>query len=219
MALRLAVRIASTVAIAVLAYLITSPLVRILAGGGWPLAAQVALWAAYGAVALAVVTILERDARVHVTRAAARRAAGEERARRLAASGEPFELGSTEFEGVVVAELAALPVWIRGELDARRVHLHTAEVREGAPNVLGLYERRPVAAGAFGGTTVDVDAAITLYRLPIMFHARTASRLGDVVRETLLHEVGHALGMSEDDLDRYSIGNQPRPDAIRVPRR
>jgi hypothetical protein len=33
---------------------------------------------------------------------------------------------------------------------------------------------------------------------------------------TLLHEVGHFFGMTEDDLDRYEIGNRPRPDAARV---
>jgi predicted Zn-dependent protease with MMP-like domain len=219
MALRLAVRAAATVAIAVLAYMITSPILRIVAGGDWSLAVRMALWTAYGLVALVIAVALERDARSHLAAAAARRAAGEERARRLASSGEPFPPSTTEFDGVVAAEFTALPDWIRAELDARRVHVHTAEMREGAPNVLGIYERRPIAAGTFGGATVDVDAAITLYRLPLMFHARTASRLGDAVRATLLHEVGHALGMNEDDLDRFSIGNRPRPDAIRVSRR
>jgi hypothetical protein len=32
------------------------------------------------------------------------------------------------------------------------------------------------------------------------------------------HEVGHALGMTEADLDAYTIGNEPHPDAAPVRR-
>jgi hypothetical protein len=34
-----------------------------------------------------------------------------------------------------------------------------------------------------------------------------------VVHDTLLHELGHLFGMTEGDLDGYTIGNNPRPDA------
>jgi hypothetical protein len=37
------------------------------------------------------------------------------------------------------------------------------------------------------------------------------------VHDTLLHEVGHLFGMSEADLDRYTIGNNPAPGAHQVP--
>ena len=54
---------------------------------------------------------------------------------------------------------------------------------------------------------------ITLYRLPIMRAAGSGDRLRQVVHETLLHELGHLFGMSEHDLDEYTIGNDPRPGA------
>jgi predicted Zn-dependent protease with MMP-like domain len=84
--------------------------------------------------------------------------------------------------------------------------------------VLGLYSRRPVLQQGLvgGGQHVDVVHEITLYRLPLIRAAYAPERLGVQVRETLLHEVGHLLGMSEADLDRFSIGNHPRPDATVV---
>jgi hypothetical protein len=33
------------------------------------------------------------------------------------------------------------------------------------------------------------------------------------IHDTLLHELGHMFGMSETDLDHFTIGNNPRPDA------
>jgi hypothetical protein len=46
---------------------------------------------------------------------------------------------------------------------------------------------------------------ITLYRLPIVRAAGRRSRLRHVVHEALLHELGHLFGMTERDLDEYTI--------------
>ena len=54
---------------------------------------------------------------------------------------------------------------------------------------------------------------ITLYRLPIVRAAGNRTRLRRVIHDTLLHELGHLFGMTEGDLDGYTIGNHPRPDA------
>jgi predicted Zn-dependent protease with MMP-like domain len=164
-------------------------------------------------IAALVVLVVERDA----TRVAARLAGDRERQQQLFwRRGLPFSVDPQDFEGLVDDAVAGLPVWVRDALGDRRVLVASEDQREGEPWVLGLYQTRPVVGGplAWGGQTIDVDRLIVLYRAPLIRQAGSPDRLVAVVRETLLHEVGHALGMSEEDLNRYSIGNQPRPDAI-----
>ena len=52
---------------------------------------------------------------------------------------------------------------------------------------------------------------ITLYRLPINRVAVDRHHLRRAIHDTLLHELGHLFGMTETDLDHYSIGNNPAP--------
>jgi predicted Zn-dependent protease with MMP-like domain len=196
---------------------VTFPLARIFVG--WGIHGPLALAALFGVMlvpCLVAVAFMERDA----LRLAA---AGERRRRQLLDLEErldgvplPFACDQVEFLALVEAEHAALPPWVQGELERLRVSVGIDDRREGAPGVLGVYERRPLATQSWGGASVDVEAAITLYRLPLIRVAGVPSALPDAVRETLLHEVGHALGMSEADLDRFSIGNHPRPDAVPV---
>jgi len=59
-------------------------------------------------------------------------------------------------------------------------------------------------------------AEITLFRLPILRAAGRRERLRRAVHDVLLHELGHLFGMTESDLDEFSIGNDPRPGATPV---
>ena len=59
-------------------------------------------------------------------------------------------------------------------------------------------------------------ARLGLVGFVVALYARTPAYLDAQVADTLLHEVGHAFGMTEADLNRYSIGNQPVDGAIRV---
>jgi predicted Zn-dependent protease with MMP-like domain len=74
--------------------------------------------------------------------------------------------------------------------------------------MLGLFR-----SSGFGRATMK---EITLYRLPIVRAAGEPGRLRRVIHDTMLHELGHLFGMTESDLDGYTIGNHPRPDAERV---
>jgi predicted Zn-dependent protease with MMP-like domain len=166
--------------------------------------------------------MFDRDAR----RIAARRE-GRERhlalmEAQLAASPLPFECDPETFAEIVEREVAALPAWVQDAIRRTDTSIEIAEQREGEPFVLGLFSRRPVAdlGRVGGGQTVDTLSAITLYRRPLIRAAGVPGRLAIQVRETLLHEVGHLLGMGEADLDRFTIGNNPVPGASVVrPRR
>ena len=70
--------------------------------------------------------------------------------------------------------------------------------------VFGLYTGVPLPERE-GGEPVLPDR-IVIYRQPIL---RSCSSRGEAVREiqvTLMHEIGHYLGMSEDDLQRLGYG-------------
>ena len=111
---------------------------------------------------------------------------------------------SEDFARIVDDQYASLPAWVRDHIDGANVAVLVDEERPGAPGTLGLYH-------AIGGR-----AEIWIYRRPHALLATSRSDLEDRVYKTLLHEIGHLFGMDERDLDRYDIGNDPRPGAIHV---
>ncbi len=71
-------------------------------------------------------------------------------------------------------------------------------------DLLGLYHGVPLPERQ--GGEPSLPDCITIYRRPIL---RSCSTRAEVVREiriTLWHEVGHYLGMSEEDLHRLGYG-------------
>ncbi len=108
------------------------------------------------------------------------------------------------FAAAVDRAIAALPADYVRELETRNVGITSDDFDPEWPYALGLYRRYPDRA------------EIVLFRLTIALSARSPASLDAQVADTLLHEVGHAFGMTEADLNRYSIGNQPVAGAIRV---
>jgi predicted Zn-dependent protease with MMP-like domain len=168
--------------------------------------------------AYALTAWMGRDAERLIDRISERRRRVAEVETRLAQIPLPFECDPDTFARIVQEELDSLPSWVRTAISETGTRIEVADQLEGGPLVLGLFSRRPATGPALvgGGSTVDMVTAITLYRLPIIRAAGSPPWLATQVRETLLHEVGHLLGMDEADLDRYSIGNQPQPDATYV---
>jgi predicted Zn-dependent protease with MMP-like domain len=109
-----------------------------------------------------------------------------------------------EFAALAECELEALPDWIKSAIASHNVAISIEDQHPKEPRILGLFAR-------YSGT-----AEIILYRLPISRVAVDRRHLRRAIRDTLLHELGHLFGMTESDLDHYSIGNNPLPDADRV---
>jgi predicted Zn-dependent protease with MMP-like domain len=124
-----------------------------------------------------------------------------------------LHVSEDEFAAIVEAQLQTLPDWIVREIKARNVAIDIADERHGEPGTLGLYRTQSTPGGVTGAPPLR---EITLYRLPILRVAGSHSQVRRVVHDTLLHELGHLFGMSETDLDRYTIGNHPGPDAESV---
>jgi predicted Zn-dependent protease with MMP-like domain len=121
-------------------------------------------------------------------------------------AGAPSE---DEFAALAERELDALPGWIKEAIAGHNVAISIEDQHPSEPRTLGVFAQ-------YSGAS-----EITLYRLPISRAAGDRHHLRRVIHDTLLHELGHLFGMTETDLDQYSIGNNPRPDAQRVhgPRR
>lgn len=66
-------------------------------------------------------------------------------------------------------------------------------------NLLGLYEGIPLTdrPRAYAGALPDL---ISIFRLPIQAMSRTDDDIRNQVRNTVMHELGHYFGMSEEQL-------------------
>ena len=137
-----------------------------------------------------------------VNREAAARA--EQLDERFTGAPVPFDATEDEFARITEEELDALPGWLKTKIDEINVAIGIEDERPGEPRVLGLYQR------------LGRESQITLYRRPIIRAASSREALRRQIHGTLLHELGHLFGMTEEDLDHYEIGNHPRPDAAPI---
>ena len=74
----------------------------------------------------------------------------------------------------------------------------------GDGTLFGLYSGVPLVER--GGDGMALPDRIALYRQPILRSCATRAEVAREVRITLWHEVGHCLGLSEDDLHRLGYG-------------
>ena len=74
-------------------------------------------------------------------------------------------------------------------------------------DLLGLYHGVPVGHGSqLDAPRQDVDM-IFLYRRALLdYWCETDEPLADIVRNTLIHEIGHHFGYSDDDMEAIEFG-------------
>jgi predicted Zn-dependent protease with MMP-like domain len=74
-------------------------------------------------------------------------------------------------------------------------------------DLLGLYHGVPVGHGStLAPPRGDVDR-IFLYRRPLLeYWCETGEPLAALVRNTLIHEIGHHFGFSDDDMEEIEFG-------------
>ena len=109
-----------------------------------------------------------------------------------------YEISRDEFEALVATALDEIPAELGREID------NVAVVVEDWPppgsRLLGLYEGVPLTKrGPMGYSGVMPDR-ITIFRGPLCARARDATDLAAQVRVTVLHEVGHYFGMTDERL-------------------
>lgn len=111
------------------------------------------------------------------------------------------ELTPERFEDLVGEALDGLPAEIAAGLD--NVAVLVTDGRVGGP--LGLYEGTPLTArGQYG--FMEMPDRITIFRTPLCAHARDEQHLVHEVRVTVVHELGHHMGIDDRRLDELGFG-------------
>lgn len=115
-------------------------------------------------------------------------------------------MDSAAFEQLVVDTLESLPEQFQAYLDNVDVIVERRPSREQRralglrpwQSVYGMYDGVPLTE-RFGDTLAPPDAII-IFQEPLERDFRSSAELRDQVRRTVLHEIAHVFGISDDRL-------------------
>jgi predicted Zn-dependent protease with MMP-like domain len=121
----------------------------------------------------------------------------------------PRKISPAKFEAIVEEALESLPsdwaerldnvaIIIEDEPDVEELAELGLAPQADDHELLGLYQGTPQSVREIGGW--GLPDRIVIFRGPTLREARHRSEIPQVVRETLLHEIGHHFGLDEDDL-------------------
>ena len=76
-------------------------------------------------------------------------------------------------------------------------------------DLLGLYHGVPVGHGSqLDAPRQDVDMIFLYRRALLCYWCETDEPLADIVRNTLIHEIGHHFGYSDEDMETIEFGEE-----------
>jgi predicted Zn-dependent protease with MMP-like domain len=128
-----------------------------------------------------------------------------------------------EFERLVVEAITLIPKRFRREMknlalvveEAPSADLLAEMEIEPPDSLYGLYQGTPLPERAWAHGNALPDR-ITIYQQPIEEDCEDEDEVRAVIGETLIHEVGHYFGLSEDEIqeieDNYWRGDTLGPD-------
>ena len=115
-------------------------------------------------------------------------------------------MSRAEFERVVGAVIDDLPDWVTAQIDNLHVFVEERPTRDQDPHghgLLGLYEGVSLLERS-GGYFATMPDRITIFRQPHLGLGLSDSDLRTEIRKTVLHELGHHLGIDDERL--HEIG-------------
>lgn len=121
-----------------------------------------------------------------------------------------IRLSQREFDGLVQQAYRQLPVNVRQTLDnvdisvEERPNPEDFDALSEEATLFGLYTGVPLTERA--GYEPALPDRIIVFRRPILESCATTEEVVQEIRITLWHEVGHFLGLDEDDLHRLGYG-------------
>ncbi len=120
----------------------------------------------------------------------------------------PVSLSPEAFEAVVEDALARLPEPVRRYLSNVAISVEDLPSEEElrgsdpplSPSILGIFRGAPLPQKASMDPWSHFPSSIALFQRNLERHVRDEEELREEIEVTLLHEVGHFLGLDEDDL-------------------
>ncbi len=114
------------------------------------------------------------------------------------------------FEYYIARALESIPREFAHHLDNVEIMWEDYPSREllrqlGAGSLFGLYEGIPLTERTTSYSMVLPDR-ITLYRRPILSSAGSEKEIVEQIRRTVIHEIGHHFGLSEEEI-REAMGD------------
>jgi predicted Zn-dependent protease with MMP-like domain len=125
----------------------------------------------------------------------------------------PLEVSDDEFDALVEQSLIELPPKVREQLGEIPVLVEplpslgvlTAEMPPLTPDLLGLFVGRDLMTRHHDDLP-SAPGAIYLFRRNLLRACADEEELAREIRITVRHEVGHLLGLDEDDLESWGLG-------------
>ncbi len=112
-----------------------------------------------------------------------------------------MKITKEEFEEIVAAKRDSLPRVIKDRIENVEFF-----VEEGTtPNLLGLYHGIPYPRRKNPGYSLVMPDKIILFKGPIERGCRTREELEKRIEKVLFHEIGHYLGLNEEQLRKLSL--------------
>ena len=126
----------------------------------------------------------------------------------MARSRQPLTVSPEEFEAWIQEALAELPPPFAALADEVSIVVEeepSVEVLkdlelESEDDLLGLYQGIPIDETAFFQPGGELPARIAIYRGPILRLCRTKAEVIHEVRDTVVHELGHHVGLDDEEM-------------------
>jgi len=124
----------------------------------------------------------------------------------------PLEMTDEAFDAFVERSIKELPAQVLKELDEIPIIVESLPAREMlasdetplAPDLLGLFVGRHLLERSHLEPPA-APGAIHLFRRNLLRMCHTQEELAREIRITVQHEVGHLLGLDEDELDQWGL--------------
>jgi len=113
-----------------------------------------------------------------------------------------MHLSRKSFDRLVEAAIASLPEEFAQWID--RVPIIVEDNPPKNNQILGFYQGIALPDQEFNSGSLP--PRILLFRRPLMHACSSREQLAEEIRKTLLHELGHHAGMTEQQLDQLGYG-------------
>ena len=113
-----------------------------------------------------------------------------------------------EFEAAVSRVVDELPEWVTDQMENVSIIVEPRPTRSQDPSaqgILGIYEGVPLSERGFDYFGVSPDRIVIFYEPHFTLHLDD-SELSEEIRVTVLHEVGHHLGLTDERLHELGWG-------------